>query len=204
MTKADSELPTIAATPALGFSMQVDLGAGRVATLQTFLPNDCSKLDLNKMLDKMTAAGDRQRAHYQIEGLERDVAELEKRQVQHILDVEKVEEDFHAEQKRRAVQIEEEQRKIAGYETQHKATAEARGIRDSSRLPTNVQANITKSEQTIKTLQAQMTVAGENELPYAVSKRAAQNTVDLCATQIAQKKAEIERNREIVAAGLKD
>lgn len=55
--------------PALGFSLQIDLGAGRVATMQTFLPNSCDITELNAMLDKMTRAGDRQRAHYKIEEL---------------------------------------------------------------------------------------------------------------------------------------
>lgn len=67
-TQAETSTP-LPEAPALGFSLQVDLGAGRVATLQTFLPNDCPQSALDGMLDKMTKAGDRQRAHYKIEEL---------------------------------------------------------------------------------------------------------------------------------------
>jgi hypothetical protein len=62
---------------ALGMSLQVDLGAGRICTMQTFVPGDCHRDELNAMLDKMTHAGDRQRAHYKIEELESDLKKVQ-------------------------------------------------------------------------------------------------------------------------------
>lgn len=198
------EVTPVGAAPGLGFSMQVDLGAGRVCTLQTFLPNTCGLGELNAMLDKMTQAGDRQRAHYQIEGLQRELAELEKRQAQNVEDLAQIDETFAAEQKDRAAKIEAAKKQIAGHEAAHAAWAEQKNVRDPSRLKSNEKANIEKLEKTIAGLEAEMSVAGEDELPYATSKRAAQLTVDTGAAQIAKKKAEIERNQAIVAGGLKD
>lgn len=75
-TQAETVTP-VQEAPALGFSLQVDLGAGRIATLQTFLPNDCPQHALDGMLDKMTKAGDRQRAHYKIEELQADLKKVQ-------------------------------------------------------------------------------------------------------------------------------
>jgi hypothetical protein len=95
--------------PALGFSMQVDLGAGRVCTLQTFLPNDCTVEHLNHMLDKMTAAGDRQRAHYKIEELEREIEQHEREQAQHQEDLDRLDREYEARQEQRNAEVEKAQ-----------------------------------------------------------------------------------------------
>ena len=68
--------------PALGMSIQVDLGLGRIATLQTFVPSNASQVEINWMLDKMTRAGDRQRAQYRLEELHRDLLEEQRKHVQ--------------------------------------------------------------------------------------------------------------------------
>lgn len=99
-------------TPALGFSMQVDLGAGRVCTLQSFLPNDCSVSELNSMLDKMTAAGDRQRAHYKVEELDREIEQLEREQGQHKEDLERLDADYVARQAKREEEVDKAQKAL--------------------------------------------------------------------------------------------
>lgn len=87
-------------TAALGFSQQVDLGAGRTGVFQTHLPSDCTLAELNGMLDKMCAASDRLRAHYKIEERERDVDLLVNEQAQHDEDMAKADERFEIEQAR--------------------------------------------------------------------------------------------------------
>src|ERR1700722_4526058 len=64
--------------PVLRFGINVDLGLGRILTAETYLPNDCRMADLNGMMDKMTRAGDRQRAHYRLEELHASIATEEK------------------------------------------------------------------------------------------------------------------------------
>ena len=61
--------------PALGFSIQQDLGGGQNIVLQTHLTNDVGPADLNAMLDKMSAAATRLKARHQLGGL---VMEFEK------------------------------------------------------------------------------------------------------------------------------
>lgn len=98
--------PGVSEAPALGFSMQVDLGAGRVATLQTFLPNDCPLGELNEMLDKMTRAGDRQRAHYKIEELERDLEQSVRQHQQHQEDLDRIDAAYEKRQAERKAEAE--------------------------------------------------------------------------------------------------
>lgn len=86
------------AAPALGFSIQVDLGAGRNAVLQTHLPNDASLDDINAMLDKMSSAADRQKARYDIDALTRTLEADEKMLAQAREDEERCRRDWEAQQ----------------------------------------------------------------------------------------------------------
>ena len=115
--------------PALGFSLQVDLGAGRVCTLQTHVASDCSLRDLNMMLDKMTAAGDRQRAHYKIEELERDLKQTEKEQAQHQEDLDRVDREHEAAQAKRQAAAEAAVKTLGEFEKVVAAQHEERGGR---------------------------------------------------------------------------
>jgi hypothetical protein len=65
------------------------------------------------MLDKMTAAGDRQRAHYKLEELERDVAKLEKEQSQHQEDLERIDRNFEDEKQKRIDAITKAEKALA-------------------------------------------------------------------------------------------
>jgi hypothetical protein len=192
-----SELPRV---PALGFSMQVDLGAGRVCTLQTHIANDCSIGELNRMLDKMTHAGDRQRAHYQIEGLERDLHKYEKEQAQGQLDLQKIEDDFDLAQKARKAEIDRLGAVLANYQSAHEETQIARGVRDPSRQKSADKANAAKVENSRKDLQAEMQVAPE---AHETSLREARKVMDHRAALIQRTLGEIEHNRKIVEDGLK-
>lgn len=189
-----------ASAAALGFSMQVDLGAGRVCTLQTFLPNDCSELELNRMLFKMTHAGDCQRAHYQIEGLERDLQKLEKEQQQGVTDLEAINAGFAAEQKARAEEVVRNNKTIANYQAAHDSAATARGTRDPARIKSAEKANIDKLELRNSKLQAEIEVTPEARMNTV---RQAQIVLDNRAALIAKLHTEITRNRQIVADGLK-
>ena len=186
-------------TPALGMSLQVDLGAGRVCTLQTYLERDCSVVELNKMLFKMTGAGDCQRAHYQIEGLLRDLAKHEQDQAQAEADLAQMDVTFGAEQAERAKTIEKHGATIGQFQEAHRAVADVRGVRDASRLKSTEAANIAKLENAIKDLRAEMQVAPErlkNEIEQArIVMRTRQGQID-------KLKRDIEHNRGIVAAGL--
>jgi hypothetical protein len=93
---AEKVLPDAYKDPGLGISLNVDLGAGRVCTLQTYVPSECTPVTLNKMLDKMTAAGDRQRAHYRIEELVREVEHLTREFSDHRDDMATVERNYEA------------------------------------------------------------------------------------------------------------
>lgn len=102
--------------PALGFSLQIDLGAGRVATMQTFLPNSCDITELNAMLDKMTHAGDRQRAHYKIEELQSDLKKINSAIAQHQYDIDKTNSDHDTSMALRYDEIETLQKKADALE----------------------------------------------------------------------------------------
>ena len=84
--------------PALGFSVQVDLGAGRTAVMQTHLSNDCSQVDLNRMFMKMNLAGDFQRAHYKIEEQQRQIEIIEGDMRQAAEDLERIDATYVKEQ----------------------------------------------------------------------------------------------------------
>jgi hypothetical protein len=201
MTKPHKDMPSVDMIPALGFSLQVDLGAGRVCTLQTCLPNDCGVVALNRMLDKMTAAGDRQRAHYQIEGLERDLVKFEKEQAQGQADLQKIDADFDLEQNNRQIEIDRLSATLATYQAAHADVQAARGVRDPSRQKSNDRANAEKVENRIKDLRAEIQVAPET---HANTVRQAQIVLDNRAALIEKTRADIAHNQAIVIAGLKE
>lgn len=199
MSKHESELPLVGARPGLGFSLQVDLGAGRVATLQTFLPNDCSLVELNEMLDKMTSAGDRQRAHYQIEGFERELKQYEKEQEQGRLDLEKIEADFQQAQLDRMRQIEQHGSSIASFEEARAAANEDSGRRNPQRLTAQQAANVKTIEKRMGELKAAIEVAKEEHAKTLIE---AKKVIERRAALIEKTKREIEHCRAIVARGL--
>ncbi|MDE2469774.1 MAG: hypothetical protein KGL35_13810 [Bradyrhizobium sp.] len=188
----------VGAAPGLGFSMQVDLGAGRVCTLQTFLPNDCTLPELNQMLDKMTAAGDRQRAHYQIEGLQRDLKQFRKEQEQGVEDLEKIKRDHQDAQLDRAGRIEKAGKALADFEKASLAVAEDRGRRNPG-MTAQDKANAKRTQDGIDKLKAEIDVA-EAEAAKALVE--AQKVLDRRAELIAKTEAEIAHCERIVAAGL--
>lgn len=111
-----SEEPAKVDQPALGFSLQFDLGSGRVATMQTFLPNDCDQAALDGMLDKMTASGDRQRAKYQIEELEREEEKYVREQEQHQEDLANQDKAFDERQEIRTKEVERLQKELGEFD----------------------------------------------------------------------------------------
>lgn len=79
---------------ALGVSLQVSVGEGRVAVLQTHIPGDCSVVELNEMLDKLAVAGERQRARGKIEEYEEEIEKLETTLVRYRVDLTDVDSNF--------------------------------------------------------------------------------------------------------------
>jgi hypothetical protein len=203
MSEAVARLPTAqreapSPAPALGFSLQVDLGAGRVCTLQTHLPGDCHFIELNLMLDKMTAAGDRQRAHYKLEELERDLAKLEKEQSQHQEDLERVDRDFDEQKQKRIEAIAKAEKALADFEIAAGIAATERGRRNPN-LTSQDRANARKTKGGIDQLKGEITAAqAERDKTMADS----QKTIERRAELIEKTCAEIARCKEIVKAGL--
>jgi hypothetical protein len=61
--------------PALGISLLTQLDDKHALTMQTHMASDCSPAELNAMLDKISAAVDRQALAYRLPGLLRDNAQ---------------------------------------------------------------------------------------------------------------------------------
>ena len=59
--------------PALGISLSAQFAQGRTVIFQTHVAQDMSKLDLDKMMDRLNAVADRQEAFYAIEQAERQL-----------------------------------------------------------------------------------------------------------------------------------
>lgn len=64
--------------PALGISVKTQASEGREIVFQTHIAQDASIVDLNALLDKMTAAADRQSAKAALITLYRDLEDHEK------------------------------------------------------------------------------------------------------------------------------
>lgn len=192
--------PRSTKVPSLGMSLQVDLGAGRVCTLQTFLPNDCSTPELNKMLDKMTDAGARQRSAYRIEEIERDLETLEKEQAQQSEDLAAVDARYDAEQTKRSADASRAEKSLGEYEAAAKAAWEAKGGRGPMVLKGAEKANADRVKGGVDKLKGEMLVAQEER---ARTREEILKTMDRRAELIAKRRAELARCKEIVASGLK-
>lgn len=188
------------AAPALGMSLQVDLGAGRVCTLQTFLPNDCDAVALNQMLDKMTAAGARQRAAYRIEELERELEKLEREQAQHKEDLDAIDRDFAAAQEARTKQLDAATKSLVDYETAAKTEWERSGRRGEFALKGSAKANFDRVQGGAGKLKGELAnAAAERDKTHADSERTFERRNEI----IAKARAELVRCQDTVAAGLK-
>lgn len=192
------EAAKAATRDAMGMSLQVDLGAGRVCTLQTFIPNDCPQVELNAMLDKMTAAGARQRAAYKVEELERDLEKLQREHDQQNEDLAKVDADFDAAQAKREQHAVALRATIDKFKRTAEEAATAAGRRTG--LSKQDQSYVERGEKGIETTKGEMSAAVEE---HAKVRSEIQKTMER-RTQVMEKaRAEIARCKEIVAAGLK-
>ena len=180
---------------ALGFSLQVDLGAGRVGTYQTFLPRDCALSELNAVLDKMSRASDRQRAWYRIEELERTLATEKKLHAQHTLDRAEIRHRFDTEQETREKIVKDKLRKMHELEAAYRADHEVSGRR-STWKPGATQAQRLQAQQAdIEQLQDEMQKAW-NEFELASTNGAM--THGRRAEVIAELEGELARCRGMV------
>jgi hypothetical protein len=184
--------------PILRYSLTFDLGAGRVCAMETYSPSDGSLRDLNLMLDKMTAAGDRQRAHYKIEELERELDGLEKEQAQHAEDLARIDREYEAAQAKRQEQAEAGTKALSGIEEAAANDPRKRG--PVIELKGAVKANYGRVKDGVEKLKAEMEKAKEER---TVAHGNSKTVMDRRAALIAKAKDEIARCREIVAAGLK-
>lgn len=188
-------------SPALGMSLQVDLGAGRVCTLQTFVPSDCSSVELNQMLDKMTAAGARQRSSYKIEELERDLEKFEKEQAQGHDDLKKIDDDFVAAQAKREDDALQATKRADAFESAAADAWRAKGGRGDYAAKGTDKTNLERVRGGVEKTKAEIQVAVEE---HAKSIAAAKDVLDRRAALIVKTRAEIARCQEIVSAGLKE
>src|SRR5262249_22697450 len=66
------------AAPALGFSLQFDLGGNRTLVLQTHVDADAPPTVLNSMLDHISSAADRMRTKYDLKVMRKELAHQRK------------------------------------------------------------------------------------------------------------------------------
>ncbi len=203
-TKATSALPLDKA-PALGMSIQVDLGSGRIATLQTFVDSTCSIFELNAMLDKMTGAGDRQRAHYKIEELERDLKQEQKLLAQHADDLARIDKDYDAAQAKRFDAIEKMQKTVDTFMATARDNHVASNRRTEWALKGTEKSHVTAVNSGIKKLQDEIaTATNERDVTHAntmitVNKR--NEIIEHLQAEIAACKATVEKGRGLTTAG---
>ena len=182
--------------PALGMSIQVDLGAGRIATLQTHIASDCTLMSLNALLDKMTAAGDRQRAHYKLEELHRDLLKQEKDKSQFQIDADAHKAAFNVAQEQRAAKI-RHQEKILGDYISAKAEQRGEGRRSAVTLKGADAANQARLEAAVVEVKKAIVDADEAHAVEQANYEAGLKGHD---QTIARTKREIERHEAIVKA----
>jgi hypothetical protein len=84
-------------TPSIGISYQVALHGQRQLVLQSFIDRDCSKVDLNELLDKLRNAGERQFAWGQIDDLNLKIEQEHINAQQHQVRIEKADEQIKQE-----------------------------------------------------------------------------------------------------------
>lgn len=184
--------------PALGMSLQVDLGLGRTATLQTFVASDAPQRTVNEMLDKLTRAGDRQRAHYRLEELHRAI-ELE--QHEHDLMVENIttaKATFNAEQEKRIAEVARQQALLTNFE---RARVEVRseGRRNPKPLAGADLANVERVKTGVEAAK-QAVLDWDMQYPVDCANREASLATHVKA--IARLQRDIARCQEIEKAGL--
>jgi hypothetical protein len=83
--------------PSIGISYQVALHAQRQLVLQSFIGRDCSKDELNTLLDKLRNAGERQFAWGQIDDLQLKIEQEYKNARDHQIRIEKADAAIKAE-----------------------------------------------------------------------------------------------------------
>jgi chromosome segregation ATPase len=189
---ATSEMQQV---PALGFSVQVDLGAGRAAVFQSAVAGDCDIAELNTVLDKINRAGDRQRAHYKIEEELHKLEQIEQEQRQHTEDLQEVDQRYAEEQKQLRADVLKAEKARGNFYTAHQADHEARGRRGAY------------EPKGIERTQVNSLTKGIEQLEEDIAKATAEHDKthmqfnDLKrrrAEVIAKHRKEIERCREIV------
>lgn len=180
---------------ALGFSMQVDLGAGRVCTLQTHLANDCSVEQLNHMLDKMTSAGDRQRAHYKIEELEREIEQHEREQAQHQEDLDRLDLEFAARQEQRNGEIKKAQTALDNLNAAARDAHVATGKRGEFALRGTDKSRHDAVQSGVQALVLEM---AKDEAEHDVAHANSTKTFERRGQIIARTRAEVARCKAIV------
>lgn len=79
-------------TPSIGISYQVALHGQRQLVLQSFIDRNCSKEELNQLLDKLRNAGERQFAWGQIDDLQLKIEQEHINAQQHQIRIEKADE----------------------------------------------------------------------------------------------------------------
>jgi hypothetical protein len=183
--------------PVLRTGIQVDLGAGRVASLETYIPSDCTLPELNRLLDKMTAAGDRQRAHYMLEELNRDLLKQEKELVQAQVDFAQHKVVFGQTQAKRTADLERQQTVVVNYTTALSTDERKRGpVQPKGADKANLQRVTNAAEEMKKQII-------DADLAFATECSNYENTIHTYEKAIERTKREIARCQEIEAAGLK-
>lgn len=114
-------------TPSIGISYQVTLHGQRQLVLQSFIGRDCSKEELNAILDKLRSASERQYAYGQIEEIKLTLerSNIEARQQQ--LRMEEADAKLKTEWGSRRGELKLTQQQI---QKQREAYAVAEGIKD--------------------------------------------------------------------------
>lgn len=185
---------------ALGFSVQVDLGAGRTAVMQTHLPNDCSQVALNQMFTKMNRAGDFCRAHYKIEEEQRTVDLVENEQRQHTEDLDRIDVDYVKQQdEREHALVKAEQARVNFLQAKAGEHAES-GRRGTYEPKGNEKTQINAVTRNAEDLRNAIAKAkAEHDITHAKYDELKKRRLEL----IGRHKAEIARCQATIDAGLK-
>jgi hypothetical protein len=74
---AKEDRPPLDKVPAIGVSYTITLDEKRAIVMQTHIDGEAPLAEINQLLDKLGAAGDRQELRYRLEKLDKEIAEHE-------------------------------------------------------------------------------------------------------------------------------
>src|SRR5438552_2852994 len=106
MPDGTEPMSKIETAPAVGVSLQHTITDNRAIVFQTHIPQEASLAECNAIVDKLMMVADRQKARYDLEAIERDLAANQARLLQQDKLIESAEADYATACAKREVEIE--------------------------------------------------------------------------------------------------